>query len=106
MIWICLLRATLKFFQDLLTYLETLLRSSLIRFNVSVTSLRKVLHVTTTLYRRAAKASGANPDVQLVNPIAASMLEITKDALNIKARVNPATLVALIEVCFIFFCYI
>ena len=79
-------------------YLETLLRSSLIRFNVSVASLRRVLQVTTTLYRKAAKVSGTKAEDQLVNPIAVAMLEITKDALNVKARVNPATLTALIEV--------
>ena len=78
--------------------LETLLRSSLIRFNVSVGSLRKVLQVTTTLYRKAAKATGANPEIQLVNPIAAAMLEITKDNFLGKARVNPSTLIALVEV--------
>lgn len=81
-------------------YLETLLRSSLVRFNVSVKSLRRVLHVTTTLYHKAAKASGTNPSNALVNPIAGTMLEITKDFLRMKARVNPATQIALIEVIF------
>ncbi|KAI0362213.1 hypothetical protein OH77DRAFT_1416438 [Trametes cingulata] len=83
--------------RDLLLYLETLLRSSLVRFNVSVVSLRRVLHVTTTLYRKAAKASGTNPENILVNPIAAAMLEITKDSLHFKARVTPATQGALVE---------
>ncbi|KAI9070388.1 hypothetical protein FKP32DRAFT_1586228 [Trametes sanguinea] len=83
--------------RDLLLYLETLLRSSLIRFNVSVQSLRRVLHVTTTLYRKAAKAAGTNPDNTLFNPIAAVMLEILKDSLYLKARVTPATQIALIE---------
>ncbi|KAH9946036.1 uncharacterized protein BXZ73DRAFT_86240 [Epithele typhae] len=83
--------------RDLLMYLETLLRSSLVRFNVSVSSMRRVLQVTTTLYRRAAKASGTNADTTLVNPIAGAMFEITKDSLNLKARVLPATLAALVD---------
>ncbi|KAI0670290.1 hypothetical protein C8Q78DRAFT_114403 [Trametes maxima] len=83
--------------RDLLLYLETLLRSSLVRFDVSVSSLRRVLNVTTTLYRKAAKASGSNSQNALVNPIAASMLEITKDSLDFKARVTPATQTALVE---------
>ncbi|KAH9856975.1 hypothetical protein C2E23DRAFT_892456 [Lenzites betulinus] len=83
--------------RDLLLYLETLLRSSLVRFNVSVRSLRRVLHVTTTLYRRAAKASGTNANNALVNPVAGAMLEVTKDFLHMKARVSPATQTALIE---------
>ncbi|TBU65728.1 hypothetical protein BD310DRAFT_803111 [Dichomitus squalens] len=84
--------------RDLLLYLETLLRSSLIRFNVSVASLRRVLHVTTTLYRRAAaKAGQATPQKALVNPITSAMFEITRDSLNVKARVTHATLTALVE---------
>ncbi|KAI0780831.1 hypothetical protein BD413DRAFT_500442 [Trametes elegans] len=83
--------------RDLLLYLETLLRSSLVRFNVSVVSLRRVLHVTTTLYRKAARAAGTNPDNALVNPLAAAMLEVIKDSLHFKARVTPATQSALIE---------
>lgn len=79
-------------------YLETLLRSSLVRFSVSVLSLRRVLHVTTTLYRKAAKASGTNSQNALVNPVAGAMLEITKDFLHSKARVSPATQIALVEV--------
>ncbi|PIL24081.1 hypothetical protein GSI_13832 [Ganoderma sinense ZZ0214-1] len=84
--------------RDLLLYLETLLRSSLLRSNVSVASLRRVLHVTTTLYRRAAaKAGQANPESTLVNPITSAMYEIARDGLNGKARVTHATLTALIE---------
>ncbi|CDO71214.1 hypothetical protein BN946_scf184863.g9 [Trametes cinnabarina] len=83
--------------RDLLLYLETLLRSSLIRFNVSVQSLRRVLYVTTTLYRKAAKAAGTNAENILVNPIASVMLEIMKDSLYLKARITPATQIALIE---------
>ncbi|KAI0324520.1 hypothetical protein GY45DRAFT_1288775 [Cubamyces sp. BRFM 1775] len=84
--------------RDLLLYLETLLRSSLIRFNVSVFSLRRVMQVTTTLYRRAAKVTGANQESILVNPIAHAMFDIAKDSLRSKARVTPATLAALLEV--------
>ncbi|KAI0831397.1 hypothetical protein BC628DRAFT_1312212 [Trametes gibbosa] len=83
--------------RDLLLYLETLLRSSLVRFSVSAASLKRVLHVTTTLYRRAAQASGNDPGNALVNPIAGAMLEITKDFLHMKARVLPATQAALVE---------
>ncbi|KAI1795782.1 hypothetical protein LXA43DRAFT_1163651 [Ganoderma leucocontextum] len=84
--------------RDLLLYLETLLRSSLLRCNVSVASLRRVLHVTTTLYRRAAaKAGQANPENSLVNPITSAMYEIARDGLNGKARVTHATLTALVE---------
>ncbi len=79
-------------------YLETLLRSSLIRFSVSVVSLRRVLQVTTTLYRKAAKVSGGDSE-KMVNPIAAAMLEISRDGLNVKARVLASTLTSLIEVC-------
>ena len=78
--------------------METLLRSSLIRFNVSVVSLRRVLQVTTTLYRKAAKVTGADAENTIVNPIAAAMLEISRDGLNIKARVLTSTLAALLEV--------
>ncbi|KAI8998560.1 hypothetical protein BD414DRAFT_519687 [Trametes punicea] len=83
--------------RDLLLYLETLLRSSLLRFNVSASSLHRVLHVTTTLYRKAAKASGTDPQNALVTPITAAMLEITRDSLYLKARVTPSTQTALIE---------
>ncbi|TFK89146.1 hypothetical protein K466DRAFT_545801 [Polyporus arcularius HHB13444] len=82
--------------RDLLSQLDILLRSSLIRFNVSVASLRRVLHVTTTLYRKAAKVAGNNENA-LVNPLAAAMLELSRDGLNMKARVTPATLAALVE---------
>ena len=63
-------------------------------------SLRRVLHVTTTLYRRAAdKAGQANPEnTPLVNPITSAMYEIARDGLNGKARVTHATLAALVEV--------
>ncbi|KAI0748219.1 hypothetical protein C8Q80DRAFT_1104066 [Daedaleopsis nitida] len=82
--------------RDLLTYLETLLRSSLIRFNVSVASLRRVLQVTTTLYRKAARVAGTNTENTMVNPIASAMLEISRDSLNMKARILSSTLAALL----------
>ncbi|CCM02372.1 uncharacterized protein FIBRA_04467 [Fibroporia radiculosa] len=79
--------------RDILGFMETLLRATLIRCVVSTQSLTRVVDVTSELYRKAAVASGGQP----TNPITLVMIEIVGDVVRGRARVAPATMVALCE---------
>ena len=83
--------------QDLLGYLETLLRATLTRCVISAASLTRVVEITSQLYRKAA-ASGQGNDVPLVNPNLLALLETITDGVHMRARVPGGTLAALFEV--------
>lgn len=81
--------------QDLLAYLESvLLRTALIRFNVTTSCLKHIIQVSSSLYRKSEKA---DQNVSL-NPIAAAIVEILLEALHGKARVTPVTMASLVDV--------
>ncbi|TDL27495.1 hypothetical protein BD410DRAFT_782583 [Rickenella mellea] len=83
--------------RELLGYTEQLLRMALVRFDVNVSSLKRLLHVTSTLYRR--NLGGKNHTAKSVQPnnIILVMVEILSDSLRGKARTSMATLGATME---------
>ncbi|PCH38065.1 hypothetical protein WOLCODRAFT_136025 [Wolfiporia cocos MD-104 SS10] len=83
--------------RDLLLYMETLLRATLIRCKVSVDSLKRIIEVTSQLYRRAASASSPNADGAVVNPITSAMIETISDAARGRTRVISESLIALLD---------
>ncbi|KAK7693414.1 hypothetical protein QCA50_002982 [Cerrena zonata] len=79
--------------RELLIPLETFIRSTFIRSNISVASIDKVLQVTTSLYRKSVE-----PDQMLSkNQIALAIVELLYDGLVGKARITPVTLTSLME---------
>jgi len=80
----------------MLSYTETVLRVALNRLSVKTTSLSRLLHVTSNLYR---KAQPYNTTAGQSNAIVPAILEILADGLRMKARVLPSTLTSMLEVC-------
>ncbi|KAI5122947.1 hypothetical protein M0805_006828 [Coniferiporia weirii] len=75
--------------------METAVRIALVRFNVSDQALRRLLQVTSTLYRRTASETGASANER--NSILSVVIEILSDGLRGKCRVTLPTLKAIIE---------
>ncbi|OBZ75571.1 hypothetical protein A0H81_04216 [Grifola frondosa] len=82
--------------RELLSFMDTLLRASLGRFHVSVASLRRLLQVTTALFKKA-KTAASSSDAVRVNPVLNTMFDILRDSLRVTTRISPATLTALID---------
>lgn len=84
--------------KDLLLHTETLLRAALVRFDVGFETLNRLLHVTSTLYRRS-KTLDLNGAETPTNLIATGILDVLSDALKGKVRVLPSTMTAILQVC-------
>ncbi|EMD38403.1 hypothetical protein CERSUDRAFT_113558 [Gelatoporia subvermispora B] len=80
--------------RELLTFMETLLRASLIRFHVTSVALIRMIQVTSRLFRQRVSAT---PAALAANPILFAILEILSEGLRGKTRVLPSTLAALLE---------
>jgi len=76
----------------MLTYLDTALRISLHRLDVTSTSLSSLIKMTEVL--KTPTKSGENPTDSFVGII----FEILSDALRLKSRVSSKTLTAMTEV--------
>lgn len=71
---------------------------ALVRFRVDATAISRVLHVTSTLYRKNTAQNGVVNGVFQSNNITSTVLEILADGLRMKARVLPSTLISMLEV--------
>ncbi len=80
--------------QELVLYLETLLRATLVRFRVTAACLTRLLQVTSSLYRRRDTQEQQPP----INVFAVVLLEMLSDALSAKCRLPHSTLAAAVEV--------
>ncbi|KAL5490495.1 hypothetical protein ACEPAI_5328 [Sanghuangporus weigelae] len=80
--------------RGLLHHLESALRITLVRFDVSEQALRRLLQVTSTLYRRAATDPATSSQER--NIILMVVLEILSEGLRSKCRVTASTLSAMI----------
>ena len=78
----------------MLLHMETLLRASLVRFNVTAETLQKVFRVTGTLYRRASTINFDIPP----NHVALAVVEILSEELRGKRKSTPSTFAAMLEV--------
>jgi len=87
----------LIFKQELLLHTETLLRAALVRFEVLPGTLNRLLHVTSTMYRRS-KTLDVNGAEFPTNHIAMGVMDIISDFLKGKVRVLPLTVTAMLEV--------
>lgn len=83
--------------QDMLATIDTVLRVSLIRFNVSAQCLTRFLRVTSTLWRRPRPRQDPAGPAPL-NKTDENIFEIVGGGLRMRARVLPSTLASLIEV--------
>lgn len=72
------------------------MRIALVRFDVNEQSLRRLLQVTSTLYRRTASEPGAHPQER--NSILLVVNDVLSDGLRSKCRIIPSTLKAIVEV--------
>ena len=84
--------------QELLLYLENVLRATLLRFYASPESLKRIFRVTSTLYKRYNAQNQNGGKVASPNSITDTMLEILSDGLRGKARVPSSTLSSILEV--------
>lgn len=87
----------LIFKQELLLHTETLLRAVLVRFEVHPGTLNRLLHVTSTMYRRS-KTVDVNGAELPTNHIAMGVLDVISDVLKGKVRALPPTVTAMLEV--------
>jgi hypothetical protein len=83
--------------QELLSSVETVLRVALTRFNVSTECLSRMLHVTSTLFRKSQSRPGTAGQTQ-TNTIAMVVFEILAEGLRREGRVTPSTISSMIEV--------
>lgn len=74
--------------------METLLRSSLVRFDVGLETLGRIFTVTSTLYRRASTIAFDIPP----NHLAMAVLEVLIEELRVKGRSTSKTFVAMLGV--------
>ncbi|EJD06034.1 uncharacterized protein FOMMEDRAFT_119510 [Fomitiporia mediterranea MF3/22] len=81
--------------RGLLPHLENAVRISLVRFDIHEQSLRRLLQVTSALYRRTASEPGAS--AQDRNVILAVVVDILSEGLRGKCRVTPTTLKTMVE---------
>lgn len=74
----------------MLSYTDTVMRIALNRMNVNASCLSRLLHVTSSLFRKTEAAHANN--------LASVVFEVLADGLRLKARIMPATLTAMLEV--------
>ncbi|KAJ7285806.1 hypothetical protein C8J57DRAFT_1431486 [Mycena rebaudengoi] len=79
--------------REMLICTDSALRGALHRLNVDSASLSRLLHVTTSLYRKTQMDGGAVP----TNPIILALFEMLGETLRLKTRTLPSTLRAIIE---------
>ncbi|KDQ07904.1 hypothetical protein BOTBODRAFT_180257 [Botryobasidium botryosum FD-172 SS1] len=79
--------------RDLILHSETLLRSVLVRFDVEEASLKKLLHITITLFRKTPQdGNGLSP-----SHLVLAVIEVLSDVLKGKAGASSSTLAAMLE---------
>lgn len=74
--------------------METLLRASLLRFNVSLSTLERIFSTTGTLFRRASTLNFEVPP----NHLALAVIEILTEELRGRERCTPSTFAAMLNV--------
>lgn len=77
-----------------------MLRIALVKFHVNTESLSRVLHVTSTLYRRSrgiTQAQNVHPIQSQSNTIANVILETLVNGLRLKARLQSTTIMSILE---------
>uniref|UniRef100_A0A0W0F9A2 Uncharacterized protein n=1 Tax=Moniliophthora roreri TaxID=221103 RepID=A0A0W0F9A2_MONRR len=74
--------------REMLLYTDTVLRVALNRLSVDESTLSRLVHVTSALYRRTGNES-------TVNPVSTVLFEILSDGLRMKSRVLSTTIGAL-----------
>lgn len=79
--------------QDLLAYLDTVLRVALTRFNVTAEALSRILHVTATIFRKASSGTQGQP-----NTVSPAVFEVIRDGLRKEGRITPSTVASTMEV--------
>lgn len=79
--------------------METMLRIALAKFYVSTESLSRVLHVTSTLHRKSRTVTQGQPSHPQSNNIANIILEMLTNGLRLKVRMQPATMISILDVC-------
>lgn len=84
--------------QELLLYLENVLRATLLRFHASPESLKRIFRVTSALYKRYNAQNQSGGKATSTNNITDTMLEILSDGLRGKARVPSSTVSSILEV--------
>lgn len=84
--------------QELLLYLENVLRATLLRFHVSPESLKRIFRVTSALYKRYNAQNQSGGKEVSANSITDTMLEILSDGLRGKARIPSSTVSSVLEV--------
>ena len=84
--------------QELLFYLENVLRATLLRFHASPESLKCIFRVTSALYKRYNAQNQSGGKGTPTNSITDTMLEILSDGLRGKARIPPSTVSSILEV--------
>jgi hypothetical protein len=71
-----------------------IIRSTLVKFRVTVPSLSRILDVTSSLQRKTRAQDGALH----TNNIASAVAEFLVDGLRMKTRIIPSTLTSIIDV--------
>lgn len=74
--------------------METLLRASLLRFNVSLETLKRIFSTTGTLFRRASTIAFEVP----ANHLALAVIELLGEELRGRDRSTPISLASMIDV--------
>lgn len=75
--------------------METLLRASLLRFDVSLATLERIFSTTGSLFRRASTINFEIPP----NHLALAVVETLGEELRGRERSTPSTITAMINVC-------
>ena len=84
--------------QELLLYLENVLRATLLRFHASPESLKRIFRVTSALYKRYNAQNQSGGKEVSANNITDTMLEILSDGLRGKTRIPSSTISSILEV--------
>lgn len=84
-------------YQELLSHVDAVLRAVLARFNVGTQCLSRVLHVTSTLFRKMQPRTATAGQLQH-NAVAMTVFEILADGLRKEGRLTPSTVTCIIEV--------
>lgn len=89
-------RTLISAFKDMLAYTETVLRALLTRLNVSKAALMRIVHVTSSLFKRSIPTQNSQEEV--ANRIVLAIFEIVGDSFRMKVRPRAETLSAMISV--------
>lgn len=84
--------------QELLLYLENVLRATLLRFHASPESLKRIFQVTSALYKRYNAHHKSGGKEVSANTITGTVLEILSDGLRGKVRIPSSTISSILEV--------